>query len=226
MMTALQPIMDKLTLQLQNPKRRLQYFILSLILIYFIWAFLILNPVRSTKNELAAQSIALQSQLAELKQKISSLNNAVKNKDISHALAKKKQIEIKINQLDSMIAKSHLLFITEDDWVKFKKEIIDQQKDIDKNISLATIIDQPVQAWKPPSEDKMDPTKVTPETIYEHQLELRFSADYFSTILYLSRLEKLPWSLYWDSLNYNVLTYPKADVDIKFHIFTHEKNET
>lgn len=224
-MMALQSFIDKLTMQLQNPKRRLQYFLISLILIYFIWAFLFLNPLRSSKKELEIKSIALQSQVAEIKQKMAALNGVIKNEDMQKAIAKKQQIELKINKLDQQIAKAHLLFITTEDWIKLKKEIIHQQQDMDKYITLATIIDQPIQAWIPPATDKADPTKMAPEAIYQHQLELRFQADYFSTIQYIARLEKLPWSVYWDSLSYNVVLYPKGEVILKFHIFTHEKSE-
>lgn len=215
----------KLKTQLQNPKRRLQYFLISLVLIYFVWAFLLINPINSSKKEVETKIATLQLQITEVRQKLSSLNESLQNKDIDIAITKKKQIELKINELDKEITKSHLLFVTGDDWIKFKKEIVDQQLNIDKNITLISIVDYSIQPWIPPAKDKTDPTKLAPEAIYQHQLELRFQADYFSAINYLSRLEKLALKVYWDSLNYTVLVYPKAEIAIKFHIFTHEKNE-
>ncbi|GEM_PF-2875330 len=224
-MTKLQTALEKWTQQLQNPKRRLQYFLGSLALIYFVWAFLFLNPLRAAKTELVGQIQSLQSQLTETKQRVDTLSKAVKTESISNALAEKKQLETRIKRVDEALAKLRFIFISMGDWVKLKKEIISQQEDMDKNISLASISDQPIQPWTPPVIDKADAVKVVPEIIYQHELEMKFQADYFSTIQYVARLEKLPWKVYWDSLNYKVLTYPRAEVTLKFHIFTHEKSE-
>lgn len=225
-MKKLQAALEQWMKQLQNPKRRMQYFFGSLVLIYFIWAFLFFNPLRTAKIELAGQIQALQSQLIETKQRIDTLSETVKSESISKTLAEKKQLEIRIKHVDEALAKSRFLFISMDDWAKLKKEIIRQKEDIDKNITLVRISDQPVKPWAPPVVDKTDAEKIVSETIEQHELEMKFQADYFSTILYISRLEKLPWHVYWDSLNYKVLNYPIAEVTLKFHIFTHEKSET
>lgn len=224
-MTKSQAFLENWAKQLQNPKRRMQYFLASLVLIYFVWAFFFFNPQRAATTALVGQIQTLQLQRTETKQRIDTLSEAVKTKSISKALAEKKQLETKIKQVDEAVAKSRFLFISMDDWAKLKKEIIRQQEDMDKNITLISISDHPVQAWAPPVIDKNDVQKVVPGTVYQHELEMKFQADYFSTIQYVSRLEKLPWKVYWDSLNYKVLTYPIAEVTIKFHIFTHEKSE-
>lgn len=224
-MTKLQAALEKCAKQLQNPKKCMQYFLVSLVFIYFVWAFLFLNPQRAAKTELIGQIQTLQSQLTETKQRIDTLSETVKTESISKILTEKKQLEVSVKRVDEALAKSRFLFISMDDWIKLKKEIIHQQEDIDKNVRLESISDQPIHPWAPPVIDKADAAKVVPETIYQHELEVKFQADYFSTILYVSRLEKLPWHVYWDSLNYKVLTYPVAEVTLKFHIFTHEKSE-
>lgn len=224
-MTKAQATLVKLREQLENPKRRMQYFFISLVFIYFVWAFLFLNPLRTTKSELLGRIQVVQSQLTETKQQIDTLSKAIKTESISKALTEKKQLEDKIKQVDEALVKSRFIFITSDDWVRLKKEIIHQQEDMDKKIALVRIDDQPVAPWKAPVVDKANATKVASEIIYQHELEMKFQADYFSAIQYISRLEKLPWNLYWDSLSYKVLTYPVAEVTLKFHIFTHEKSE-
>jgi hypothetical protein len=49
-------------------------------------------------------------------------------------------------------------------------------------------------------------------------IEITFTSDYFDTIAYLDQLEKLPWCLSWDSLEYNVINYPVAKIVVNFHI--------
>ena len=45
-------------------------------------------------------------------------------------------------------------------------------------------------------------------------LEIVFNSNYFDTITYLEQLEKLPWCLSWDNMEYKVTSYPKATVTI------------
>lgn len=41
--------------------------------------------------------------------------------------------------------------------------------------------------------------------------------DYFAVRRYLSRLESLPWQLYWQRIEYNVKTYPISEAIIEFY---------
>ncbi len=224
-MTKLQNAFEKWTQQLQNPTRRLQYFLVSVVLIYFVWAFLLINPQRATKKELDGRIHMLQSQLTDTKQQIETLQKTVKSDSVSKVLNKKNQLELNIKEVDAMLARAGFIFISTEDWLKLKKEIVHQQVDMDKNITFVRLNDLPVASWTPPLIDKADTAKMVREPLNQHELELIFQADYFSTIQYISRLEKMPWNVYWDSLSYKVLVYPKAEVTIKFHIFTHEKIE-
>jgi type II secretory pathway component PulM len=52
----------------------------------------------------------------------------------------------------------------------------------------------------------------------KNDVELAFNSNYFATINYLAQLEKLPWCLSWDSLEYKVVKYPQALVVINLHI--------
>lgn len=56
------------------------------------------------------------------------------------------------------------------------------------------------------------------KTAVKNNVQLSFNSNYFATIHYLSGLEKLPWCLSWDSLEYKVTTYPDALVVINLHI--------
>jgi hypothetical protein len=48
--------------------------------------------------------------------------------------------------------------------------------------------------------------------------QIVFESDYMNTLAYLNALEKLPWCLSWDSLEYSVKTYPIASVVVSLHI--------
>ena len=53
-------------------------------------------------------------------------------------------------------------------------------------------------------------------SVYGAQVE--FISQYFATVAYLQNLEKLPWCLSWDSLQYRVTTYPNASVVVGVYV--------
>jgi MSHA biogenesis protein MshJ len=70
---------------------------------------------------------------------------------------------------------------------------------------------------------RLDNTPAVPATVntkspVKNDVQLSFNSNYFATIHYLSQLEKLPWCLSWDSLEYKVVNYPDALVVINLHI--------
>jgi MSHA biogenesis protein MshJ len=53
--------------------------------------------------------------------------------------------------------------------------------------------------------------------IYKHAFEIEMKATYSSTVNYLKRLDKLPWKVFWQDLNYEVATYPNGNLKIKIY---------
>ena len=61
-----------------------------------------------------------------------------------------------------------------------------------------------------------------PNTSVKQNVQITFQSNYFDTINYLAILEKLPWCLAWDSLEYKVINYPVASVVIILNITANE----
>lgn len=51
----------------------------------------------------------------------------------------------------------------------------------------------------------------------EHDIDIKFIGNYFSTMHYLQSIEKLPWKIFWDKLEYKVTKYPMAEVTLSIH---------
>ncbi|WP_210397999.1 hypothetical protein [Motiliproteus sediminis] len=57
----------------------------------------------------------------------------------------------------------------------------------------------------------------TSSGIYRHDLTLVVEGGYFDTLAYLKALEQLPQGFFWDELDYQVDSYPRARVTLKVH---------
>ncbi|RFA28281.1 hypothetical protein CAI21_13270 [Alkalilimnicola ehrlichii] len=51
--------------------------------------------------------------------------------------------------------------------------------------------------------------------VYRHGLVLEFRGDYRSTLRYLEALESLPWSFFWEELDYRLEQHPEAVVRLR-----------
>lgn len=60
--------------------------------------------------------------------------------------------------------------------------------------------------------------------VFEHGVMIKFSGDYFSTMNYLQAIEKLPWKIFWDKLEYKVTQYPTAEITLYIHTVSIEDN--
>ncbi len=67
----------------------------------------------------------------------------------------------------------------------------------------------------------VEPLFETPEAVevegsdlFKHGVVIEVLGDFPSTVRYLQAVEKLPWRFFWESLDYEVLDYPKARVTL------------
>ncbi len=53
--------------------------------------------------------------------------------------------------------------------------------------------------------------------LYQHGFVLEFEGDFFAVLAYLRALEALKSAFYWDTVQYDVITYPRARVRLHLH---------
>ncbi|MFT5082907.1 MAG: MSHA biogenesis protein MshJ [Lentisphaeria bacterium] len=59
--------------------------------------------------------------------------------------------------------------------------------------------------------------------IYKHAVDVQLEGNYFAIASYLQALQKLPWKFYWESIDYRVEQYPKAQAVIEVYTLSTEK---
>lgn len=50
------------------------------------------------------------------------------------------------------------------------------------------------------------------ERLYRHRFEVEYSGSYFDNLAFLQAMEQLPWSFYWEQIEYRVDDYPEAKI--------------
>lgn len=59
--------------------------------------------------------------------------------------------------------------------------------------------------------------------VFKHSVVVALEGKYFDVVSYLRALESLPWKIYWQGVDYEVLTYPKAKVLIEVYTLSTEE---
>lgn len=84
-----------------------------------------------------------------------------------------------------------------------------------KLMEVKSIVGEAPVAPKPDTSGKPAPPPAPP---VKDGYQVIFESDFMNTLAYLKGLEKLPWCLSWDSLEYTVETYPTASVAVTLHL--------
>jgi MSHA biogenesis protein MshJ len=60
--------------------------------------------------------------------------------------------------------------------------------------------------------------------LYQHATNIKLSGDYVALYNYLIKLEQSEWTLYWDQLQYQVTTYPNAEITLRIYTLSTDEH--
>lgn len=74
-----------------------------------------------------------------------------------------------------------------------------------------------------PAAEGVQEKKDAEALIYRHAFELELEATYDSTVRYLKRLDQLPWTLFWQTLDYETQQYPRGKLKLRIYTLSTSK---
>jgi len=94
-------------------------------------------------------------------------------------------------------------------------------------ISLRTLpvqrFENPAAAAKPSDKATKPAPKESERSIYQHSYEISFQGTYADLHAYLSRLEQLPWQMFWGRITLDAEAYPRLQVTLTVHTLSLSK---
>ena len=205
----------------KTKRERFYWFLSGFVFIYFLFFILFLRPVIGEKKDLNQKLFDLKAQTDLLEQKISIVNDTFKTPAFMQMLGEYQMLTSKLNRLQQQIDNINTSYLSVDELSNLTKKIINQPSN---NSTLISLNELPIEPWPPIDwKSKINVLNDVPAG-YQHILQIEFQNDYIDAFEYIKNLEKMSQHIYWDSLDYKVLQYPKADVVIKFHVLTLQKS--
>jgi len=208
-------------LKKRSSRDRRYLFLGGFVFLYLIYFIFFHRSVSAQKADLLQKITALQIQQVTIQQQIDRIKEVSKTPTFLQMFAEQKRLTLELNRMQKELDNLKPNLFSAADLPKVTDKILNQERN---NAVLISLQELPVEPWPP--QDKLDKTNLlnTISEGYQHILQLELQNDYFNTIDYLKSLEKISRYVYWDSMDYKVLQYPRADVVIKFHVLSLQKS--
>jgi MSHA biogenesis protein MshJ len=146
-------------------------------------------------------------------------------KQLKEVLVESKSLQEKINLLtQALVAPKQMVSLLE--------RVLTQ----DKQLKLISLINLPEEAMNIQGSNLTSDASSTvdasniPNTnagqealIYRHTFDVELETTYDSALLYLKRLDDLPWQLFWQDLKYQSTQYPKGILNIRIYTLSMSK---
>ncbi|EKD71874.1 MAG: hypothetical protein ACD_46C00080G0009 [uncultured bacterium] len=185
----------------------------KMLTIGLIWAFLYAVFYFTFFKPLDKESSALMTDINEAKNQLTAWSDQINTvKKIGNTplykqwLINEKNFQIKKNAYKSLLSSSI-------QWQSIVRSILLSSN----NVTIEQIKNFPESIYVPPGMVQ------TTTKIYQQKMMLVIYSNYFDTINYIRHLEKILPTIHWDNLNYQVVQYPMAKIEMEFSVL-YEKN--
>jgi MSHA biogenesis protein MshJ len=191
-------------------QRRRFWLVLSVIFVMYLGAYILLFPVWKDYQTSSAQTEQQQQRLNLLRQQLEAV-------EIRLAGEPKAPLQRRLGNLQEQIAVTNQRLQNETNYVS----AADNRRLL--QALLASASELSVKAAQVLPAEKVYSDGVGEQNaIYKHRLQLVFSGEYQEVYHYFRQLEELPWSFYWQRMDYDVVEYPEAQIILEIYTLSLE----
>lgn len=124
------------------------------------------------------------------------------------------QSQSNIAQLDTQLQQKTMALITPEQMLAVLRQTLSSQQHVTL-VELKSLASQPMLQQADEGKQSVN--------LYKHRVQLVIRGDYFAVVDYLRQLEQLPWTFYWESLDYQVIDYPNNQITIQIYTLSTEE---
>jgi len=202
----------------RNQRESILIFLAGFAVVYLLWNVLFELPLQHQKKNIEQRSQELMTEVTREKQDLATVERVISSAAFSQSILKQHALSSQSNTLGKALTRLEGSFVSVESLAKVTNDVIAQQEEV-VLISLKSLSSEP---WLK-DQVGLDSAFYDMREVTKHEMELEFQGSYFNVIAFLSHLEKLPWHIYWDKLNYQVLNYPDARVTARFYVLSKQK---
>ena len=213
--------------------------IAALAVVVLLWDQLLMNPLREKQTRLTQQ-------VGETRDAIKVLNDTIEGRatgdPLANAMAQRIQLQASLAAVDAELQATSAGLIPPQRMVEALREVLQQQR----SVRLISMRNLPVTSLVPPATDVASPANTSEQPSsgasarasmsaapatgatraaggpYVHSLELTVEGGYLDILLYLQKVEALPWKFYWQVMELKT-DYPVSRARIQLNTLSMER---
>jgi MSHA biogenesis protein MshJ len=196
-------------------QERALILVASLLVLYVLWDQMLVQP-------LAARRIQLGTELEVKRQEIATLGEqnrlAIERSRQDPDAANRRKLEAyreQIAGLDAQLAEMTDNLIPADQMAKVIETVLARSAGLTilgvHGLGASSILE--VQEPSPPVAGA-SPSAPGPGAAFKHGVQISFAGSYLDALAYLRALEALPYAFFWDTIDFEVVDYPRATTSI------------
>ncbi|MDN7124265.1 hypothetical protein [Pseudidiomarina terrestris] len=192
--------------------RRKFWFVLTLIFIAYLGLWVALLPTWQTYKTEQTKLKQQQSRVELLQQQLQAVEIRLAGDPQAPLRTKLSELEQRLAQLNSRL-RAETNYVSAADNRQLLKALLG---------SAGALEVQSAQAL--PAERVYGDGEATAGAIYKHRLQLILRGDYNEIYRYFLKLEQLPWSFYWQRMDYEVKEHPDATLLLEIYTLSLERD--
>lgn len=195
-------------------RERVLVLVALLALIGILWESLLMRPLDQSRKRLTPEVATLREEVNRINTTIEELaqqSQADPDRAVHEQVA---QTRTGIADLNRQLGGLTQGLIAPEEMVQVLKQMLDKTAPLQLS-SLRTLPAEPLAA--------LVPGEVLPSQIFRHGVELELTGDYMALLTFLRSLEKMPWRLYWQTLELDVEEHPRLRVKLRAYTLGEEE---
>lgn len=223
---------------------------LSIIAVFFLfWNFLIQYPQDKRKQELDEQLAILNNERKTAQEQLTGLATAFSNNPAKVKQTEIEQLQFTLQDIEKKLSGVSQSLIAAENLPQILESVFHQTQGLElisiKTLAAEEMMIMPIVPEAPVEQASSSSTsssagqipdlaaiqaavpaneaKPQGSGVYKHGVVLNLRGDYFRVLALMKSLENLSWKFYWESLDYKVTEYPKAEIELR--VFTLSSEE-
>ena len=177
-----------------------------------LWSLLMMDPVMAPRETLRRQTAEVEQEMAGLEAEARAIREAHETDPNAPLRERAGALRGQIERLDRSIQAHTVAMVTPAQMARFLEEMLGERTDL-RLVRLENLGAQPLFEEVGDAEEGAE--RAAGLGVFKHVFEVELEGRYLSTLAYLESLEALPFSFFWEALDYEVEEYPGGRATIR-----------
>ena len=191
-------------------RERILVLLTCLVVVYQVWDSLVWMPLQQQQNSLLARESQINEQMLQMQVDLKILS-ARANLDPDRQTKKQiTNLQAQLETVNHQIVEASSSLVSPEEMARLLERLLISEQ----NLELLSLETLDSVALIPISEKEAVKNNYQ---IYRHEFSIEFEGSYLATLRYIEALEKLPWTFFWEGIDYQVDQYPRSRIRLNLY---------